>query len=334
MNLTERDQKLYERVAGILQERESVGYLKEEDISRTDLFSLLNSQVPDLSILGTYLLSMMPSLPEPQFFLKEKNAARNYVRYSMAEQAANKEKFDISPLTAEIPVFHQNYDELLAQFNMASQYTSKPSPKNIDLTIIVHGTFAATSIWWQPGSAFWSHINNITQNVYSGSNPFCWTGNNNHKDRVIGAQNLISWCKKHTFKEIDIIAHSHGGNVCLYASSLGLKIRKLILLGTPIRLEYLPDLKNIKEVHNIFSTGDLVQKPGTFPNRRSEGRTLADSLTITNHRAENNEKGNNPGHSELHEPATWNTSNLNRVLCNNLTSWPNNRIKADAKQLV
>ena len=314
MNLKERDQKLYERVTGVLQERESTGYLKEKDISRTDLFSLLNSQVPDLSILGTYLLSMLPSLPEPQFFLKGKNAARNYIRYSMAKQAANKESFEIISETADIPIFRQNFDELITKFNMASQHNSTPSQINADLTIIVHGTFAATSTWWQPGSNFWSHINNFTQNVYSGSNPFYWTGNNNHKDRVIGSQNLISWCKKHPFKEIDIIAHSHGGNVCMYASSLGLKIRKLILLGTPIRLEYLPDLKNIKKIHNIFSTGDLVQKPGTFPNRRSEGRTLADSLTIFNHRAENNGKGNNPGHSELHESATWNASNLNGVL--------------------
>lgn len=314
MNLSERDQALYERVVGILRERESTGYIGEKDISHTDLFSLLDSQVPDLSILGTYLLSMLPSLPEPQLFLEGKNAARNYVRYSMAVQAAKKNTFHISTEATNIPAFRQNFDELYAQFNMASQHTMAAPPTTSDLTIIVHGTFAATSTWWQPGSNFWAHVNSFTQNVYSGLSPFFWTGNNNHRDRVKGAHDLHSWCQKHSSGEIDIIAHSHGGNICLYASSLGLKIRKLILLGTPIRLEYLPVLKNINEIHNIFSTGDLVQKPGTFPNRRSEGRTLSDSLNIINHRAEDNGHGSNPGHSELHEPATWNASNLNRIL--------------------
>ena len=314
MNLQENDRKLYEKVVGILQERESTGYLKEEDISRADLLSLMNSQVPDLAILGTYLLSMLPSLPEPQFFLEGKNAARNYVRYSMAEKAARENMFQIRTEVPEIPVFRHNFDELYGRFTIEPTPPEAVSPTDQDLTIIVHGTFAATSTWWQEGSDFWSHVNSFTHNVYNGPDPFFWTGNNHHSDRVRGAHDLVSWCRNHSSGNIDIIAHSHGGNVCLYASSLGLKIRKLILLGTPIRLEYLPALENIGKIHNIFSTGDLVQKPGTFPNRRSEGRTLSDSLHIVNHRAEDDGHGNNPGHSELHEPATWNASRLNGIL--------------------
>lgn len=53
---------------------------------------------------------------------------------------------------------------------------------------------------------------------------------------------------------------------------LGLKIKKLIILGTPICLEYLPDLRNIGMIYNVFFTADLVQtSEGTIPNLRARG---------------------------------------------------------------
>ena len=181
--------------------------------------------------------------------------------------------------------------------------------------MIIHGTWAASSDWWQKDGNFRNYINSITNNVYSGPDPYSWSGANDHDDRVAGARDLILWCQSHSINTVDIIAHSHGGNVCLYASMLGLKIRKLILLGTPIRLEYIPRFQNITEIHNIFSTSDWVQDGGTFPNRRSDGRTLSDSsLPITNYRAEDDGHGDSPGHSELHEPEVWKANNFEAIL--------------------
>lgn len=96
---------------------------------------------------------------------------------------------------------------------------------------------------------------------------------------------------------------------------MGVEFNKLILLGTPIRTDYLPDMQTIDQVHNIFSVRDRVQTPlGTFKRRRAEGRTLGDSKAISNWRATDNGSSSDPGHSELHEPATWTASDLDKLL--------------------
>lgn len=187
------------------------------------------------------------------------------------------------------------------------------SSENVEenMTIIVHGTWASMESWWRNGSNFWNYLNTIRGNLYQGLEPFCWSGKNSHKARLKAAESLKDWCDIKQVKEIDIVAHSHGGNVCCIATNLGVKIRNLILLGTPIRLEYIPDYKIIKNIHNVFSTKDIVQTPsGTAPNRRNEGRSLADTNMVQNHFAFDNGNGKRPGHSELHEELTWKTCSL------------------------
>ena len=64
-----------------------------------------------------------------------------------------------------------------------------------------------------------------------------------------------------------------------------------------------------------LSTIDLVQTPaGTFPNRRGEGRTLSDGMTMINQIATDDGHGGRPGHSELHEPDTWKANHLEYLL--------------------
>jgi hypothetical protein len=75
------------------------------------------------------------------------------------------------------------------------------------------------------------------------------------------------------------------------------------------------DLKNIGSIANVFSLADSVQTPfGTTPHRRFEGRTLGDSANVSNWRAENDGHGSQPGHSDLHEPATWVASGPDSLL--------------------
>jgi hypothetical protein len=314
MTLSEQETMLYEKLLMVLDRRETLGRLREDDFSEQQVFQFLNSQNPDLAIVGTDLLSLLPEEPDVELFAHSSNAARNYVRYRMAQLMAESGEFHLPERFLEQREFRPHYDELASRLSGRDGGGALTATPTQDLTVIVHGTWAATSTWWRPDGNFWKYLDSLTGNVYAGPNPFLWSGNNHHTDRVRGARALITWISDQNYRYLDLIAHNHGGNVCLHASRLGLRIRKLILLGTPIRLEYLPDLSNIGELHNIYSTGDLVQKPATFPNRRSEGRSLSDAERITNHHADDNGSGQKPGHSELHEPATWSANGLDRLL--------------------
>jgi hypothetical protein len=314
MPLTETEKALYEKVLIVLDKRSAQGALQKNDFTTEEILQLLRSKNPDLTIVGTDVLSLMPEKPDAHYFIHDEKAARNYVRYKIATKAADYEGFKLfAQKDLDQPAFHSHYHDFSSRLDAAHE-SNPPTTTPPNLTVIVHGTWASTSTWWMPKGNFWQYINNITKNVYSGPNPFSWTGNNNHADRMQGAQDLVQWATGQTYQYLDLIAHSHGGNVCLHASRLGLKIRKLVLLGTPIRLEYLPDLKNIEVIYNIYSTADLVQGPGTFPNRRYEGRSLADGERITNYSAVDDGSGKIPGHSDLHEPATWNANKFDQLL--------------------
>ncbi|MBT8100727.1 MAG: hypothetical protein KJO82_13310 [Gammaproteobacteria bacterium] len=204
----------------------------------------------------------------------------------------------------------------LAQMGIAALSAEPPGvATGGPLAVILHGTWATKTDWWQPHVGdFWNYIKPHWPHLYDGSSPFWWSGADKHKSRMNAANDLIRWAKLQGADELDIIAHSHGGNVCLAAAELGLKINRLVLLGTPIRTQYMLNLANIRSIRNIFSISDWVQIPGAKPHTRGEGRTLSDSAFVRNFRATENAKGKGPGHSELHEPDTWRASGLDPLL--------------------
>jgi len=269
---------------------------------------LLRSDKPDLSTMGCYFLSYIDQSTNLLFLENHPVAAKNVARFLLTKQTE----------TQILSVRRSKYlSQGVRQLSTQIPKSTLPSPsiKTKSITIIVHGTFGKTSTWWQNGGSFRNHVNNIVNDVYAGSNPFYWSGKNSHGARVKAAKELYAWTQLNPTDYLRVIAHSHGGNVCLLAMHLGLRIDKLITLGTPIRLEYLPNLNQVDILHNIFSAADRIQTPvGTIPNRRSEGRTLGDNNQITNHIANNDGSGGKPGHSDLHEPSTWKKSNLDSLL--------------------
>ncbi|MDR5756474.1 alpha/beta hydrolase [Caballeronia sp. LZ035] len=181
------------------------------------------------------------------------------------------------------------------------------------IALIVHGTWAAKEVWWRPGGRFWNYVKEHWAHLYDGPSPFIWSGDNAHRARVTAAHDLTEWVARSTSSSVDIIAHSHGGNVCLAAARAGLKINRLILLGTPICREYTVNLRNIASVSNVFSESDWVQRLGSLSNTRFDGRTLGDCHQVSNWLATKNEKGNGPGHSDLHDGGTWIASDLHQL---------------------
>jgi hypothetical protein len=188
-------------------------------------------------------------------------------------------------------------------------------------TIIVHGTWASGSDWWKqvPGTAnFWSYIGGLTATLYGAPDAFAWTGANQHVDRVAAAVDLKSWCASHGVTRLQAIAHSHGVNVCLIASRLGLVFENLIGLATPVRFDYVPDMRNIRSLVNLYSEYDSVQTPlATLGYKRGEGRTLADADVMINQHVPYYSTVNTAqsvGHSDLHEQAVWQGNGLEPYL--------------------
>ncbi|HQU49658.1 MAG TPA: hypothetical protein PLM09_11120 [Casimicrobiaceae bacterium] len=187
-------------------------------------------------------------------------------------------------------------------------------------TVIVHGTWAAGQDWWKDtgSSNFWSYIKSLTSTLHGGADAFSWSGANQHADRVLAAHDLVQWCSSHGVERLQVIAHSHGCNVCYVASQLGLKFENLIALAGPVRIDYLPDMRRIESLHNVFSEYDLVQTPaGTLGARRGEGRTLGDSSALRNQHVPNWTAGNtsvNVGHSDVHDPVVWQGNDLDRLV--------------------
>jgi pimeloyl-ACP methyl ester carboxylesterase len=309
VQITEAERALLEQSASLLEASERRGTLDSELFSYDLVAGLVASHNVDPSATGLYLLSFLPS-DRTLSLLEEQSGdtPKNIARFLIAQHSPSEAR----SLAANYRHLTEAIEDLTGRLVQPGRAVSAPFSR---VTIIVHGTWAATSKWWQPGSSFWSYVNGIVGNVYSGPNPFSWSGANKHSERIKAARDLVAWAKVHPATELDVIAHSHGGNVCHVAMGLGLKVRKLVTLGTPIRLEYLPHIRSAGVIHNIFSTADLVQTPsGTFPNRRSEGRTLGDSAKIVNHWAFDDGSGNRPGHGDLHESKTWVASNLEAIL--------------------
>jgi hypothetical protein len=103
---------------------------------------------------------------------------------------------------------------------------------------------------------------------------FGWNGRLSHKKRIRAAQILYQQIMQEYQKynpetcSIELIGHSHGGNVILalaLAEELykqNIIIEKTILLGTPMQSETQPFLTSpiFKKVYSLYSHGDCIQK--------------------------------------------------------------------------
>ena len=139
--------------------------------------------------------------------------------------------------------------------------------------------------------------------------PFRWTtkldgilGENSEWAR--GGMALTWFCHKHSGgQRVNLIAHSHGGQVAAYALSVGLRVNALITVATPVRRDMLQawetGTKNLRRWSHIHSDGaDWWQWLGA----RLSGWLIAPREMPAP--AENiYEPGR--GHSELLNPTLW-----------------------------
>lgn len=109
--------------------------------------------------------------------------------------------------------------------------------------ILVHGTFATKAEWIKPESSFTTQLRAALPR--STIESFIWNGRNDHTARVEAGINLgkrVLELNSNRLQEVIIVAHSHGGNVALYAlknSEVRSRVTKIVFMGTPF-LSILP----------------------------------------------------------------------------------------------
>lgn len=128
------------------------------------------------------------------------------------------------------------------------------------VTLIIHGTFAANSKWWQLGDGLFADRleKALTRHGIQGTvwypaleagfayADFAWSGRNEHQERIKAAVEMAP--KINSLAErlgctidepmiVHLVGHSHGGNVILeILKRLDSRVSpgKIVLLGTPL----------------------------------------------------------------------------------------------------
>lgn len=130
------------------------------------------------------------------------------------------------------------------------------------LTIIVPGTHWSTSDW-NENSQFYKQVSG---SFGEKAMIFAWNGSIRGGQRAHAADNLAKLINSYKFapgEKLNIVAHSHGGNVAFMASHhVNHKIDNLVALGTPDRDDSMPDMDNIFMLLDVWSPNDWVQTLG------------------------------------------------------------------------
>jgi hypothetical protein len=133
------------------------------------------------------------------------------------------------------------------------------SPPNT-LTL-VHGTWASDAEWYRPpAGSFFSFIEGLRPDLYGGADFFSWSGGYSDAARAQGALDLKGWVDGHNENGLDIMGHSHGANVILRSTQLGMTAGKVVLLSCPVHAsKYFPDLTRVQHpIHSVRVKLDLV----------------------------------------------------------------------------
>ena len=127
-------------------------------------------------------------------------------------------------------------------------------------SLIVHGTFARSSTWWQPGGDFHEYLRTeVRPDLYSAADRFEWSGGYSDAARALGAADLRTWVDARSLEGLDLFTHSHGGSVAMLASQGGLAIGELVMLSCPVHVsEYFPNFTVVSRAVSIRVHMDLV----------------------------------------------------------------------------
>jgi pimeloyl-ACP methyl ester carboxylesterase len=178
-------------------------------------------------------------------------------------------------------------------------------------TILVPGTWGDRQAWWRQGSPFWQAAVQAGVTLLNGDDPYNWT---TEVDGLLGrnrdwetAGHALRWygaAKGHT--TVNVIAHSHGGQVALYGAAGGLQIDTLVTVATPVRWDIEPVMtkarvKITRWIHLRSDRSDWWQWFGEI----LDGRLAWPGSARDFPQANQNIIEPGVGHSGLLDPAVW-----------------------------
>lgn len=138
--------------------------------------------------------------------------------------------------------------------------TARRERKPRETLMLVHGTWASDQAWYHAGGDFHTFIKGLRPDLYSLPDYFQWSGGWNDSARDAGAVSLRQWVQSRNEQGLDLMGHSHGANVILKATMLGLTIGKAVLLSCPVHVDkYFPNFANLTTpVQSVRVHLDLV----------------------------------------------------------------------------
>ncbi len=134
------------------------------------------------------------------------------------------------------------------------------------LTIIIGGTGAGNPSWGQQNTPF---NKAVTKTFVEQAIVRPWSGGLSDTARTAGAKSLYNYIKAYSFKpgeKLNIIAHSHGGNVVKEYSQMkgARKMDTVVNFGAPQRSDYTMKEGMVDRYINVYSQNDIWQTKGGF----------------------------------------------------------------------
>ncbi|MBY0540555.1 MAG: hemagglutinin repeat-containing protein, partial [Campylobacterales bacterium] len=205
-----------------------------------------------------------------------------------------------------------------------------------DLTIFVHGTYSS------PKDADKDFLDSVSKTYNEPVYQFDWSGkdgtengsgaDNSFWSRANAGFRLSEFIENYEFKDgetLNIIGHSHGGNVIKDLTQFyqgDKKIDNVVFMGTPVRKDYEIDYSKFSEnstIKNIYDTSDVVQILGGIYSYKSYLNNLSslgyDSRIQDGTKNIRVESGNHPinSHSDLDSVKVWEQFNDKSINFNN-----------------
>ena len=165
-----------------------------------------------------------------------------------------------------------NYPSLSPYTYVANNPLIAIDPDGRDIWF-VHGTFSSWETWIKGGENYTANWSKALNDDIGGL--FSWkygSFTNSRLSRYIAARRLVRQIEK-AYNEnpemlVQLVAHSHGGNVAILAANLlkkrGISVDRLVLLGTPSRGDYRLKEGAVDELINTSIDDDIWQVAGGF----------------------------------------------------------------------
>jgi predicted alpha/beta-hydrolase family hydrolase len=187
----------------------------------------------------------------------------------------------------------------LQKLAKAKRRISRRKPSHT--STIVHGTWAASSGWWQPPSGdFWTYLHDkVDPSLYGAQDRFGWTGGYSDAARTKGGIDLKNWVQTHQLDGLDLYGHSHGCSVSMVANQLGTGVGQMVLLSCPVHWpKYAPDFTRVTKVVSVRVHMDLVILADRGGQKFTDSRIDEHVLPVWF------------DHFATHDPAVWDKYNV------------------------